>query len=185
LIAFTGNDLIRSLRPFLFPLGVFIWSLTLAIDPINVMVSSAKLTDIVIINKCGLLVYDYDFKAKKETSDELVSALLSGVLGALEYISSRAYKEKSTLSQVVYKDKVIGIISDGFLYAFVIGEQFDVVLGVVLKTLLKDLQTSPELQNAINENSVALTIEHNKIISQKVKDVLGRVLLDAESIPAA
>ncbi len=183
LIAFTGNDVIRSIRPFLFPLGVFIWSLTLAIDPINVMVSNAKLTDIVIINKCGLLVYDYDFKAKKETSDELVSALLSGVLGALEYISSRAYKEPSTLSQVVYKDKVIGVISDGYLYAFVIGEQFDMVLGVILKSLLKDLQTSPNLTKAINATCVALTVEHNKFIAQKVKDMLGRVLLDAESIP--
>jgi hypothetical protein len=177
MIVFTGNSLIRNVRPFLFPLSIFIWSFTLAIDPLNVMVSSARLSDLVITNKCGLLVFDYDFKHKKETADELVSALLSGVLGALEYISSRTYDDKTTLSSVIYKDKVIGVVNEGFLFAFVIGEQLDMALTVVLHSLLRDLQAEPRYSDAITPTHIALSTENKVAISEKVQNMLDRILV--------
>ncbi len=174
---FTSNPILRTIRPFLLPIGCLIWSMTLIIDPFNVMVSNARLTSLIITTRNGLPIYGYDFEAKKDIESMEISGLLSGVTSALEAISSKMTNDQAVLSEVAYKDKVMGVTAVGFLTAYVNGERFDRTLKVVLLYLLKIIQDDVLLQSSIKKDSVALTPADEQHLTTLITSSLARVLV--------
>ncbi len=178
LAGFTTNAVLRSIRPFLHPFGWLVWSITLIMDPFNIMVSNATINQLLITNITGLPIYynDFTIKDKKETpklTSDITSGLISGVKDALEKIM----QQKSHLSIVVYNDQVIGITSSGYLQAFIFGERFDKTLEIVLNVILKELQESPSLSLKVTADYVDLDPAAEKIIKLLVEQNLKRVIL--------
>ncbi len=183
---FSSNYILRAIRPFLMAAGWFIWSITLIIDPFNIMISNAKINQLLITTDSGLPVYYNDFtsdkeevkkedekEGKKEVSIDLTSGLISGVTKALEEIMER----KSELNTVVYKDKVIGTTATGFLQAYVFGERFDKTLETVLNVLLRELQENPVLASKIDPGFVNFDETSEKLLKNIVEQNLKRVLI--------
>lgn len=173
LAAFTSSTAIARIRPFLLPLGWLIWSFTLLIDPFNIMISNAKIEQILITTNKGLPVYYYDSGTGVATPAELAAGLIEGVKTALEQFRS----SKSKLSNVVYKDQVIGITSYGYLNAYVFGERFDKTFEIVLQYLLKDLQENQEFALKITPDFVDLPPDIGLKLREKVNEALRRVLI--------
>lgn len=172
LAAFTSNNKIAIIRPFVLPIGWLIWSLTLLIDPFNIMVSNAEVSKILITTNRGLPVYYYAKGETGGTPTELTAGLIEGVKTALEQFSS----SKGVLTNVVYKDEVIGITSYGYLNAYVFGERFDKTLETVLKYMLREIQESPEFKG-ITADYVDLTPEVSEKLREKFNKTLERVLI--------
>ncbi|MHA1416130.1 MAG: hypothetical protein ACTSRR_07705, partial [Candidatus Heimdallarchaeaceae archaeon] len=77
---FTSNAVLRAVRPFLMATGWFIWSLTLIMDPFNIMISNAKISQLLITTTSGLPIYYDDFTFdEKEVKSEISADLASGV----------------------------------------------------------------------------------------------------------
>ncbi|UJG41222.1 MAG: hypothetical protein K9W45_01860 [Candidatus Heimdallarchaeum aukensis] len=175
---FTSNAVLRAVRPFLMATGWFIWSLTLIMDPFNIMISNAKISQLLITTTSGLPIYYDDFtfdekEVKSEISADLASGLISGVTQALEQIMER----KSELNTVVYKDKVIGTTAVGYLQAYIFGERFDKTLETVLNVLLREIQDNPALALKITPNFVDLDGASGKILKLIVEKNLKRILV--------
>ncbi|MHA1115372.1 MAG: hypothetical protein ACTSPJ_04300 [Candidatus Heimdallarchaeaceae archaeon] len=175
---FTSNAILRAIRPFLMATGWFIWSSTLIIDPFNIMISNAKISQLLITTTSGLPIYYDDFtfdekEVKSEISADLASGLISGVTQALEQIMER----KSELNTVVYKDKVIGTTAVGYLQAYIFGERFDKTLETVLNVLLREIQDNPALALKITPNFVDLDGASGKILKLIVEKNLKRILV--------
>ncbi|UJG44027.1 MAG: hypothetical protein K9W46_02320 [Candidatus Heimdallarchaeum endolithica] len=175
---FTNNAVLRAVRPFLMAAGWFIWSLTLIMDPFNIMISNAKISQLLITTTSGLPIYYDDFtfdekEVKNEISADLASGLISGVTQALEQIMER----KSELNTVVYKDKVIGTTTIGYLQAYIFGERFDKALKTVLNVLLREIQDNPALALKITPNFVDLDGASGKILKLIIERNLKRILV--------
>ncbi|MHA1401008.1 MAG: hypothetical protein ACTSQE_11730 [Candidatus Heimdallarchaeaceae archaeon] len=176
---FTSNPLLRSIRPFLLPSGWFLWSLTLLIDPFNLMVSNAKVSQLLITTSNGLPVYYKDFTShsEDEIDEEISSDLASGLIAGVAHTLEQIIEQKSKLSTVVYKDKVIGITSVGYLQAFVFGKRFDKALETVLNVLLNEIQESQSFGLNITPDYVDIDNTSRKILSLMVEQTLKRILV--------
>ncbi len=174
---FTSNPILRAIRSFLLPIGCLIWSITLIIDPFNVMVSNAQLMSLFITTRNGLPIYGYDFEAKKPIESMEISGMLSGVTSALEEISGRITSDQALLSEVAYKNTVMGVTALGFLIVYVNGERFDRTLKVVLQYLLKAIQDDILLKSSIKKDSVVMSTTDDRHLTTLFKSSLARVLV--------
>ncbi|MBD3190838.1 MAG: hypothetical protein GF308_09355 [Candidatus Heimdallarchaeota archaeon] len=173
LAAFTGVKIIAIIRPFVLPLGWFIWSLTVLVDPFNIMVSNAEISQIYIATEEGLPIYFKDLEGTQNMSANLAATLISGVTTALEDLVQR----KDKLSVLNYENQVLGIVSVDFLTAYVFGERFDRTLETVLKFSLESLLNDPELMLTISPGCVELSGERQAKVTGIVDEALQSVLI--------
>ncbi|MBN1328679.1 MAG: hypothetical protein JXA54_04320 [Candidatus Heimdallarchaeota archaeon] len=173
LVAFTSHEMVALVRPFLMPVGWLIWSLTLLVDPFNIMVSNAKVTQIYIATEDGIPFYFKDIQGTQNLSSTLAASIISGVKTALEELVQR--KDKVTVLN--YEKQVLGIVSVGALRAYVFGERVDKILETVLKFLLQMIQKDPKLMFQISSQVIFLDEESTEQISLLVNEALKSVLI--------
>lgn len=173
LVAFTFIPIIALIRPFLLPAGFLIWSVTLLMDPFNIMVSDAKIAQIYIATQDGLPFYFKDIKGTQTISSTLAATIISGVKTALEELVQKEDK----LSVLNYENQVLGIVSYGPITAYVFGERFDRTLETVLMFLLQAIVRNPKLMFYLSSNVVSLDEEFSKEINYMVDEGLKSVLI--------
>ncbi|MBD3193353.1 MAG: hypothetical protein GF308_22145 [Candidatus Heimdallarchaeota archaeon] len=168
LAGFTDVQIIAFIRPFIFPVGWFIWSLTVLVDPFNIMVSNAEVSQIYIATQEGIPIYFKDFEGSQKISANLIATMISGITLALEGL----VHQKDRLSVLNYENQVVGIVSVDFLTAYIFGERFDRTFETVLTFSLESLLDDPELMSVITPGSIEFT-ENNQ---QKVNDIVNKAL---------
>ncbi|MEA2070158.1 MAG: hypothetical protein U9O98_02615, partial [Asgard group archaeon] len=173
LAALTDYQLIAVIRPFILPIGWFIWSLTVLVDPFNIMVSNADVSQIYIATQEGLPIYFKDFEGTQKMSANLTATMISGVTSALEGLVQR----QDRLSVLNYENQVLGIVSFDFLTAYIFGERFDRILETALKFSIETILNDPELQSAIGPGRVELTDEQQEKVDMIVNDALQSVFI--------
>jgi hypothetical protein len=77
LTAFSGNETIRLIRPFLFPLGWLVWGYGLSKNPLVLCYTDIKPELLIIANKGGVPLFSFDFVIKEENINH---TLISGFL---------------------------------------------------------------------------------------------------------
>ena len=173
LSALTSIQIVSQIRPFLLPVGFFIWTITLLVDPFNIMVSNAKVNQIYIAQKDGLPIYFKDFEGSQAISSQLAATIISGVKTALEELVQKEDK----LSVLNYENQVLGIVTFGPLTAYAFGGRFDKTLETVLMFLLQAIVRNPKLMYYISQNIVSLDEEFTKEINYLVDETLKSVLI--------
>ena len=173
LVAFTNVTIIALIRPFLLPCGFAIWSVTLLLDPFNIMVSNANINQIYIATQDGLPFYFKDIKGSQVLSSTLAATIISGVKTALEELVQKEDK----LSVLNYEKQVLGIVSYGPVTAYVFGERFDKIFETVLKVLLQQIVRNPNLMFYLSQDIVSLDEEFGKEVNFMVDEALKSVLI--------
>jgi hypothetical protein len=173
LAAFTKNPIIAIIRPFFLPTGWLIWSITVLMDPFNIMVSNAEISRVFIATKEGLPIYFNDFEGAQKISANLAATLISGVTSALENL----VESKGKLSVLNYEKQVLGIVSVDYFTAYVFGERFDRTLETALKFSLESILNEPELALAITPGCIELSEKKEKIVREIVNEALKSVLV--------
>ncbi len=174
LAAFTSAGLVSLIRPIMFDIGWFIWSLTVLMDPFNIMVSNAKVDQLMITTSSGLPVYYYDSKMSSyDISPDLTASVMAGIEKVLEEI----VREKSELNTVIFGDQVVGVVNHGILNAYVFGGRFDKTLETVLHFLLQKIQEEESLIIQINSDYINLTPEGGQLLSEMIEESLKSVLI--------
>lgn len=174
LAAFTSfNEILALVRPFLLPVGWIVWSLTLLMDPFNIMVSNAKVSQIYIATEDGLPFYFNDLEGTQNISSTLAATIISGVKTALEEL----VRSEDKISVLNYEKQVLGIVSVENLRAYVFGERFDKILETVLRFLLQSIYNNPKVAFQLSQQVIALDEESSLEIQQMVDEALKSVLI--------
>ena len=172
LAATSSIEILTLIRPFLLPIGWLIWSVTLLMDPFNIMVSNAKINQIYIATESGLPFYFKDFEGSQVLNTTLAASIISGVKSALEELVQREDK----ITVLNYEKQVLGIVTVGSLRAYVFGERFDKILETVLRFSLQRIQNNPLYGFQLNQQVLQIEEESYNEISDIMDDTLKSVL---------
>jgi hypothetical protein len=175
--SFSSIRIIQVTRVFLLPLGWLFWSISLKLDPFNIIVSNASLTHIVLTTESGLPILVYNVKTNQNEHYEIVSSLLMGIRTALEEVHHQILKKQTQLVENRYQDKVITLIKVNFLTAYLIGDRVDEIIKMVIQTVLNELLQEKEFFENIKDGSLNLSTSLINNITLKLSKAVKRVLV--------